>query len=661
MHNTTTPQVKRTYGKRRKNTPISSISGGPLSSPYNNGGLNSQYVSPMRPVADRVDTEQRPKIDKDISSDIVSAESPKDDNEDGDVLIEEPAVEDSSQQSTGASTPQITSDSGDPFNFVDQLSSAPRRKLNLVSNVSSSIRQKNTPTWLSNEDGDSQPAEETIEAEQKAERREDIEDSTNPSTPTKGVKRARAPVYSSTAKRTYSERRTYQNTGTKASGSPVQQIRRPDDESESDVSDEGANVVQDAQELSTIGTHSQFLEELQFSIEGLRGDLNMKRMTLAEIAGKMKDKDFVNKMKTTHFPSVLFTEGTKLDDAYCSFVMGVIISRCFEAGVGLAVSMVSEFSVAEYLVDHLLFDTDDIRELAKRQRLSKAVQLTLDELIDDSSNVFLGLPTVSRSLIALRSLRSLEVHGQIMPFIREKLTPFNGKLVELLYQLLQEERGDVNLKLIQFVVLHLEFMLNGQSVEATLATCEAKQPNPIDELIKLCNDFFSQHSGDKNVTTSIIQLLIVFTSNLKIDSEHGTQFYDSTLASHLLDHAVNTTEDHTSDLKLLCCGLLVNLTESKDLCITLLQEDSILSTKKIMQQPLITEPPDTDINARQRFDCQGYQCLAFGQLATHDDNNIFTGTELDNIKTGLSLFKHVVKGPGLQAQVIETLEKLRSS
>lgn len=656
MHNTTTPRVKRTYGKRRTNTPISGIHGGWLSSPYNKGALNQQYVSPLGgSTGDRVNAEVQPppKIDKDILSE---AESPKDNNTG---VGDEATAEDS--QSTDASTPQINSDSGDPLNFVDQLSSAPRRKLNLVSNASSSGRQKSKSTWWSSENGNSQQTEESIEEGPTTERSEGVEDSTDPSTPTKGVKRARAPVYSSTAKRTYSERRTYQNAGTKASGSPVQPIRKPDEESDSDASDDGANVVRDAHELSTIGTHSQFLEELQFSIEGLRGDLNMKRMTLAEIAGKMKDKEFVNKMKTTHFPSVLFTEGTKLDDAYCSFVLGIIISRCFDAGVGLAVSMISEFSVADYLVNDLLFDTEDIRELAKRQKLSKAVQLTLDELINDSSNIFLGLPSVSRSFIALRALRSLEAHGQIMPFIREKLAPFNDKFVELLYRLLLEKRREVNLKLIQFVVLHLEFMLNGQSVESTLEACGTKGPNPIDELIRLCNDFFSHGSGDQNVTTGVIQLLIVFTSNLKIDSEHGKQLYDPTLAAHLLEHAVDTSDDHTSDLNLLCWGLLVNLTENKDLCNSLLQQGSNSNTKKILERTLITEPDDTNINARKQFDCQGYQCLAFGQLATHDDNNIFTTTELDHIKTGLSLFKDVVQGPGLQAQLIETLEKLQSS
>jgi hypothetical protein len=661
MQNTTTPRVKRTYGKRRTNTPISSIHGGFLSSPYSNGTLNSQYVSPLRSAVERGNGErQAPKIGKDISLDVASDESPKDGKDDEAEdncagVVDELTAEDSSQQSTSASTPQISSDSGDPLNFVDQLSSAPRRKLNLVSNASSSGRPESTATWWSNDNV--QQTEESVET---TERSESVDDGTHPSTPTKGVKRARAPVYSSTAKRTYSERRTYQDAGSKASGSPVQPIRKPDDESDSDASDEGANIVRDAHELSTIGTHSQFLEELQFSIEGLRGDLNMKRMTLAEIAGKMKDKDFVNKMKTTHFPSVLFTEGTKLDDGYCSFVLGIIISQCFDAGVGLAVSMISEFSVADYLVTNLLFDTEDIRELAKRQKLSKAIQLTLEELINDSSNIFLGLPSVSRSLVALRALRSLEAHGQIMPFIREKLTPFNDKFVDLLYQLLLKNRDDVNLKLIQFVILHLEFMLNGQSVESTLEACETNDPNPIDELIKLCNDFFSHNSGDQNVTTSIIQLLIVFTSNLKIDSEHGTQLYNPTLATHLLEHAVNTDNDHTSDLKLLCWGLLVNLTESKDLCNTLLQQDFFSNTKKILDHALITEPGDTDINARKQFDCQGYQCLAFGQLATHN-NNIFTATELNHIKTGLSLFKNVVQGPGLQAQLIETLEKLQSS
>lgn len=641
-----TPRIKKTYGRRKAvATPPSSI-------------IDRSWFS-------RGDSGSKNDDDSKIESKDMEVEEKED--EDRQPLIEE--------------TPQTSDQSNqDPWKMVENISSAPRKKLNLVSNEKPSRNSSedkyyhsstemvtafsNKSTTNGGDDRSNSPEGESQE-----------EIPTAPSTPSRGVKRAKAPTYASTAKRTYGERRTYddsKNTGSPTTEQEPKLTRHADsgDSENDDDEDDNANV-RDANELSTIGTNSQFLEELQFSIEGLRGDLNMKRITLIEIAEKIRDKEFVNKMKTTYFPGVLFTEATKVDDSYCSFVLGIIIARSFEAGVGLAVSMISDFSIADYLVDMLL-DIEDIREIVKKQKLSKAVQLSLDELIngDDCASIFMGLETVSRCSIALRALRALESHGQIMPFVREALAPFTGKFIDLLRKLVSYPKDETNLRLIHLLVTHLEFMLNGESVESTLELCEAQTPNPMYNLVEMCKEFFTSKQSSAEVSTiitmSIIQLFIVTTSNLKLKSNHGKELYDSELAEILINHFQSNDSDY-SDLELFCWGLLVNLTESQRVCKDLIKasKETILTAahNRILDTELLVGHNNSNIeeaSVGKQFDCQGYQCLTFGQIACVDDTDqsLFTKKELRIIKKGLDEFEKVVKGPGLQIQVAETSKQL---
>lgn len=457
---------------------------------------------------------------------------------------------------------------------------------------------------------------------------------------------------------TTSIRKTYRGPRTYAAPSngsdPLIGNQTDDDDdyqSESD-DDHNSSKIQNVHELRAAGGNAQLMESVKSTIESLKSDdLNIKRFTLMELAQKAADDDdYVGTLKATAFPFVLLTDAVKERDPYCMFLVASLLSKLFKGSVGLAATLVSETPVVTILVEMLAND-EDITKIISRKKsgVTKVAQNMLSKFISASFEQAQKPVIVSQSLMALNALIMLEALTPVSTQVHEQLLQFLDQIVgacgSWIAKMSQASLDNISpetsavVELAHLILLQIEFLMSMGSEDKILTVSAQLTPNPIlqakEVLKKRLRNYQSSAPEIRAVVTAIVQVWIVVTSHLSAMKEVDFAYFDANLAQELVSFICDA--DENLDITLYSCGLLLNLTDSRQIHRTLLKDPFASKIKHWLER------------SSGNSTIQGYMYLVMGRLATRSE--LFTPDDRKKIVAQLESFSKLVEGPGLQSQI----------
>lgn len=491
---------------------------------------------------------------------------------------------------------------------------------------------------------------------------------------------------------TYGSQRSYVSAEPSSSGNDLLGTLGSDEEENQSTQEEpddyGVNL-KSVHELRTSGGNTRFQDELQYILDGFQGDLSSTRSSLLDLAIKCQKKEFVQDLKVSGMIGELFDVIKNESDPIVSFLIGLMVSRMLKNETGLAAMLIQSYRIVPTLTTLVPFKNDITRITTNRP--SKIFKSLLTEAITEIQEYLVP----SRSLVGLTALSALQgIDGKVDFMLQSQVSnkdyitslfDFGEKLEDEFLPILKEQLPNdedemkefrTDIQLLHLVVTQLEFILS-HNVKSSIVinVAEIRDPSQnfllrLPEIIFLSKSTLVQDSPFashiEDLAVSILKLLIVLTTN-NVYSASGDQFsrrakllksiYSPDLALHIIkftSKVVDPPSDQAQsrNLELFSWGLLVNLSESEDVCTAL--------------EPLVMDLKFPEIQTdshSHEFHCRGYQCLVAGLVITVKQGKGFTNLQKEKVRQGLTVFKESLNeswGQGLKNQVEKVLAVLES-
>ena len=382
-----------------------------------------------------------------------------------------------------------------------------------------------------------------------------------------------------------------------------------------DVNRQGENGIESMKsihELRALGGNSQFTEEAQYIIDGLADGESSKRASLIELAEKSNDKEFVSSFRSSEFADELYSQVTRTDDVFCTFLLGVITLKLLDDGSGIAVSMVSSNSIVPLLMD-MITDLEDIRVRAndRKSGLSKGFKQVLEDFVQRldlpllSSMQTVDKPKISRGLVALLILIALGNCGEKVSLILQEglfqHVPTTFKVLEILLgnvlESIEKKSNSDDSILVYLMLQQVELLIEAN--DGSILSQRSFNTFPSQKCLKLAHHLL--HKADTLpfnqqlqtvITNVVLRIFILITTHFsKVGQNNNnvsnvdriTELYDSIFAKDLVEHATGPDAMAYNESVLFSWGLILNLSENEDICKLLLQNEMLKKLKSVLK------------------------------------------------------------------------------